>query len=244
MNTDFVRFPHTPHLAWLGGREPRTDKVMSAIEVNELLATQVLVEEKVDGANLGLSVDSTGQLLLQNRGQFLVPPLGGQFARVPQWLAVHSDRFKAAMSPNLIVFGEWCAARHSLSYDRLPDWWLTFDVYDRDRACFLPFADRNVLAANADLTVVAEVFRGVATLASLEHLLMNTRSRYRDGPLEGVVVRGASNNNWAGRAKLVRADFTQAIESHWRKRAIEWNRLSVNETRTTVQVYPTEPDTC
>ncbi|KAB7549801.1 DNA ligase, partial [Verminephrobacter sp. Larva24] len=26
-------------------------------------------------------------------------------------------------------------------------------------------------------------------------------------------------------AKLIRPDFTQAIDTHWRKRAIEWNRV-------------------
>jgi hypothetical protein len=27
------------------------------------------------------------------------------------------------------------------------------------------------------------------------------------------------------RGKLVRADFTQAIEGHWRSRKLEWNRI-------------------
>lgn len=30
----------------------------------------------------------------------------------------------------------------------------------------------------------------------------------------------------ASRAKLVRADFTQAIGEHWRNRRSEWNRLA------------------
>ena len=29
------------------------------------------------------------------------------------------------------------------------------------------------------------------------------------------------------RAKLVRADFTQAIGEHWRNRRLEWNRLAI-----------------
>ncbi len=42
---------------------------------------------------------------------------------------------------------------------------------------------------------------------------------------EGVVVRRESSDWCEARAKLVRSDFTQAIETHWRKRAIEWNRV-------------------
>jgi hypothetical protein len=31
-----------------------------------------------------------------------------------------------------------------------------------------------------------------------------------------------------GRAKLVRHDFTQAIEEHWSSRPIEWNGIDYN----------------
>ena len=52
----FFRFPTTPHLAWLGGgATPREDKVLTPTEAAELLAGEVVVEEKLDGANLGWS---------------------------------------------------------------------------------------------------------------------------------------------------------------------------------------------
>jgi hypothetical protein len=40
-----------------------------------------------------------------------------------------------------------------------------------------------------------------------------------------VVVRQESALWCEARAKLVRPDFTQAIDAHWRRRAIEWNRV-------------------
>jgi hypothetical protein len=42
--------------------------------------------------------------------------------------------------------------------------------------------------------------------------------------LEGVVIRRDGMDWSEARAKLVRADFTQAIGEHWQRRAIEWNR--------------------
>jgi len=54
-------------------------------------------------------------------------------------------------------------------------------------------------------------------------------SHYRQGPLEGVVIRQESAQWCESRAKLVRADFTQAIETHWRRRAIEWNRMDFSQ---------------
>src|SRR6185312_9818856 len=111
---EFFRFPHTPHLAWLGEGTPRDDKVLSPAEARELLADDVVVEEKLDGANLGISVDPAGGLRLQNRGQHLVPPFGGQFSRATGWLAQHAHALSSTLGPDLILFGEWCAARHSV----------------------------------------------------------------------------------------------------------------------------------
>jgi hypothetical protein len=53
--TDFFRFPHTPHLAWLGDPPLRHDKQLSLQEAKSLLSSEVLIEEKLDGANLGFS---------------------------------------------------------------------------------------------------------------------------------------------------------------------------------------------
>lgn len=50
-------------------------------------------------------------------------------------------------------------------------------------------------------------------------------SRYRHGPLEGVVIRREGADWCEHRAKLVRAEFTQVISEHWRGRSIEWKRV-------------------
>ena len=223
--TDFFRFPHTPHFAWLGEGSPRDDKVLLLNEVAALLAGDVVVEEKLDGANVGLSLDPDGNLRAQNRGQYLAEPHAGQFARLPAWLAQHGEGLRAVLTPNLLLFGEWCAARHSLDYTALPDWFLLFDVYDRSAGRFWSSARRNALASSARLMIVPQVLQGKTTAVALRQLVANTPSFYRQGPLEGVVIRRESADWCEARAKLVRPDFTQAIDTHWRKRAIEWNRI-------------------
>lgn len=35
---------------------------------------------------------------------------------------------------------------------------------------------------------------------------------------------------YEARAKLVRPDFAQAVDTHWRKRTIEWNRADWTQT--------------
>lgn len=222
---DFFRFPHTPHLAWLGSGSPRDDKVLSPSEVTNLLTDEVVVEEKLDGANVGLSLAPDGSVRAQNRGQYLTESHGGQFARLPAWLAQHSDSLHSILTPDIILFGEWCAARHSLDYAALPDWFLLFDVYDRFAGRFWSSSRRNTLAARLGLMTVPQVLNGKTTLTALTNLVATSSSNYREGPLEGVVIRRESSKWCEARAKLVRHDFTQAIDTHWRKRRLEWNRL-------------------
>lgn len=226
--TDFFRFPHTPHLAWLGAGSPRDDKVLSRREAESLLSGDVVVEEKLDGANLGISLAGDGSLRVQNRGQYLAAPFGGQFSRLPAWLAMHESGLRAALRPALILFGEWCAARHSLIYAHLPDWWLLFDVYDREAGRFWSVERRDALALAAGLSCVPQLARGRFRLDQLERLVATECSRNTDGPLEGVMVRHDEGAWCRARAKLVRAEFTQAIDDHWRSRRIEWNRCLTN----------------
>lgn len=226
----FFRFPHTPHLVWLGKDEPRDDKVLSAAEAADLMSAEVVLEEKVDGANLGFSLSDEGNLRAQNRGQYLGQPHSGQFARLPQWLETHGSGIGDALLEHadrgLMLFGEWCAARHSLDYTRLPDWFLLFDVLETATGRFWSSARRDALAAQLGLATTPRLTSGRFKLAELTAKVDSWPSRFRDGPLEGIVVRRESAEWCESRAKLVRADFTQAIGEHWRNRRLEWNRLA------------------
>jgi len=226
---DFFRFPSTAHIAWLADGAPREDKVLSPAEAEAFLTTAVSVEEKIDGANLGFSLCAEGKVRIQNRGQHIDAPHTGQFGRLPDWLAMHGGAVQAALGlhadAGLMLFGEWCAARHSLDYNALPDWFLLFDVYERATGRFWSSVRRNVLAAECGLATVPTLFQGHLTLADLKEMLDNVHSRYRAGRLEGVIIRRESSDWCDARAKLVRSDFTQTIGEHWSRRRLEWNRL-------------------
>lgn len=222
--TDFFRFPHTPHLAWLGSGLPRDDKVLDADDVHALLATDVWVEEKIDGANLGLSVNESGVLRAQNRGSYLeLEALAGQWKPLKHWLASRRFAIAEALAPDLILFGEWCYAVHSVRYTRLPDWFLAFDVYDTEKREFWCVERRNALARCLGLAVVPELGRGRFDLNSLKKFL--GRSMLTDGPAEGLYVRREEGGRLLQRAKLVRAAFVQNIEEHWSKRRLEANQV-------------------
>lgn len=222
---DFLRFPRTPHLLWLGADAPREDKLLSPAEVDDLLSHPVIVEEKIDGANLGLSLDETGRIQAQNRGSFLAwDSLHPQFAPLPRWLAEHRQRLTEILGRDLILFGEWCYAKHSIHYTRLPDWFLAFDVYDRSTARFWSVSRRNALALSAGLATVPQIAAGRFDIAGITRLI--GQSRFADGPAEGVYVRWDEGDYLMGRAKVVRAEFTQAIGDHWTRGGVQPNKLA------------------
>lgn len=223
---DFFRFPSTLHLAWLSqSAVPREDKVLSALDAIAFLTGDVVVEEKIDGANIGLSLTEDGALRVQNRGQYLKAPYVGQFARLPEWLTQHEGGICDRLGASHILFGEWCAARHTIGYDRLPDWFVLFDVYDRGKDRFWSSARRNAFASAAGLAIVPTLLRGRTNLTELEQLLELSSSRYGAEPMEGLIVR-RENTSWCeSRAKLVRPNFIQVLKEHWSRRRITWNRV-------------------
>ncbi|MFL5359007.1 RNA ligase family protein [Archangium sp.] len=223
MDETFFKFPHTPHLAWLSSAPARQDKVLSPPEVRDFLSAEVLVEEKVDGANLGLSVDPSGNLRAQNRGSFLGTRASPQFQPLWPWLEARRERLVEALGQRLMLFGEWCFAVHSVRYDALPDWFLAFDVYDREAGRFWSAARRDALLDELGLSKVPELARGRFSLAEVQKLL--GPSRLTHGSMEGLYLRRDHGGFLQARAKLVRPEFVQAIEEHWSSRPLERNVL-------------------
>jgi ATP-dependent RNA circularization protein (DNA/RNA ligase family) len=221
---DFFKFPSTPHLATMPGVDIRGDKVLTESERDAFLTHEVTVEEKVDGANLGLSFDANGNIRAQNRGAYLHLPGSGQWKKLGGWLALHTDTLFEHLSDRHILFGEWCYAQHSIFYENLPDWFLAFDVYDREAGRFLATAHRDRLLGEMHISKVPDIARGRFTYSEIQKLL--SQSKLTDQPAEGIYLR-IDHGDWLEqRAKLVRPAFIQAVEQHWSRSAIRPNRLN------------------
>lgn len=224
MNEALHKFPTTPHLTWLGRENVRDDKVFTPAEVRSFLSGVVVVEEKVDGANLGLSLDQAGKLRFQNRGNWLNGKLTGQWECLRGWVAKHESRLRKIIPANHILFGEWCYATHSVHYNHLPNWFLAFDMFDSTVGKCWNTPRRNSLAAGANLSVVPEVSHGVFQLGEIENML-DSRSDLGNDVREGLYLRREDDGWLAKRAKLVRPNFTQAISEHWSQQVTVSNSI-------------------
>lgn len=226
MTDAFHKFPHTPHLLWLGAGTPRDDKVLKPAEVTEFLSDEVVVEEKLDGANLGLSLGTDGRVRAQSRGSYLAPGHSlAQWSPLWSWIAEHRDGLEDGLRGDLMLYGEWCYARHTVPYDALPDWFLGFDIFEMATRRFWSANRRNEWLHGRGLAAIPEVKRGRVKLKQVSSLLDTSIVGHM--PMEGIYLRREQGGWLQMRAKVVSATFNQQIAEHWTRRAVVPNQLAM-----------------
>jgi ATP-dependent RNA circularization protein (DNA/RNA ligase family) len=136
MSIEIIKFVRTPHLE--GSRLQSGDEDLSQVRVSELFGKRVIIEEKVDGANAGISFSHDGSLLLQSRGHYLTGgPREKHWDLFKQWAAVHEATLLNIIGDRYIIYGEWLFAKHTVFYDLLPHYFLAFDVFDKETNTFI-----------------------------------------------------------------------------------------------------------
>ncbi len=161
------KYPRTHHVQ--GSRLQPGDEDLQAVPFAALAGRHLVVEEKMDGANAGVSFGPDGELRLQSRGHYLTG--GGRerhFDLFKRWAAAHEGSLREALGRRYVLFGEWLHARHTVFYDRLPHLFMEFDLYDRQDRAFLDTPTRARRLARVPLSPVRVLHEG--PLASLEQL--------------------------------------------------------------------------
>jgi atypical dual specificity phosphatase len=140
----FSKFPRTHHLFEVEkGRMARDDLLMDKKDGEPFYQNVITVEEKIDGSNLGLSLDpDTLKVRAQNRSHFVTSQSHSQFRTLDAWIDEHPMLYNV-LHPHYILFGEWMAAKHSIFYNRLPGTFIAFDIYDMKNQRYLSVAERN-----------------------------------------------------------------------------------------------------
>ena len=254
MTTQIFKYPRTRHLE--GSRCQPGDEDLEAVPFAELQGRSLVVEEKVDGANAAISFSAAGTLLLQSRGHYLT---GGarekHFTLFKQWARVHAQAFFARIADRYVVYGEWLYAKHTMFYDRLPHFFLEFDVLEIATGEFLSTPRRQELLRGLPLVSVRVLHSGrVKSLKVLKAMLGRSafisddhRAQLRsacaqlkldverveketdsESTMEGLYIKVEEHGVVQERYKFVRSSFLTAVENsegHWLSRPIVPNQL-------------------
>lgn len=254
MSNQLRKYPRTSHIR--GSRFQHGDGDMDAIAWDELRGKHLVVEEKMDGTNVGISFID-GVLHLQSRGHYLRGgPRETQYALLKQWVSTFQEELYCTITDRYIVYGEWMFAKHTMFYDALPHYFMEFDVYDKESNEYLSTSSREYLLRNWNhnsVLVLAEGrFDKLSELSSLivrSNFITDDRDanlteaaldagvlpieavRHTDmhPEMEGLYVKWEEDGFVKGRYKYVRDTFTSSImdqETHWHDRPIIQNKLN------------------
>ena len=232
-----LKYPRTQHIE--GSRVQPGDENLDSVPLSQLAEAHVVIEEKVDGANAGLSFDDSGELLLQSRGHYLT---GGarerHFDLFKTWASAHRSALHRALGSSFVMYGEWLFAKHTVFYDALPHYFLEFDVLHKDSESFLSTPERRRLLQGLPVASVPvlregpmpalEALRGLikkslyktdswsGRLAALaaEHGLSAERTlRETDESdlSEGLYIKAEKDGRVVGRYKFIRKSFLTAV---------------------------------
>lgn len=252
---DLHKYPRTRHIE--GSRLQPGDHDLTAVPFTEIAGRHLVVEEKMDGANAAISFSADGDLLLQSRGHYLT---GGRrerhFALFKQWASVHQEGLRGVLGDRFILYGEWLFARHTIFYNRLPHYFLEFDVLDKQTDTFLGTDRRRAMLNGLPIAPVAVLkegrferledltdlvgpsrFIGDHPLSDLRRLAETQgldaeralRETDRTDLMEGLYIKVEEGGIVRDRYKWVRASFLSAVqesESHWLNRPILPNQLA------------------
>jgi hypothetical protein len=245
-------YPRVAHL--VAGRGTRDDLVLGPTEVADLLAQPVVVEEKLDGANVVLWLEA-GQVTCALRSGPGAMDRAGQLGPLRAWLAQHDEAVRRVVADGSALYAEWLLLTHSVSYNRLPGYLVALDLWRAESSPlpvlapespgggrspgartspggpgpgqFVGVDERNQVCRAAGLATPPELWRGVAGTAAVVEGLMGP-STWGPEPMEGVVVRRLGEG--APRlAKILRAGFDRLDDDGWRQGRRPRNRLADQE---------------
>ncbi len=119
------------------------------------------MEEKLDGANAGISFGAGGELRLQSRGHFLNGgPRERPFAPFKAWAAAVTSQLWPVLGERYVLYGEWLYAKHTVFYDALPHYFCEFDVLDTYEDAFLSTPRRRRLLEGTPVVSVPVLYSG------------------------------------------------------------------------------------
>lgn len=198
---------------------------LSKEEVKQLLAGQLVLEEKMDGANTGI-VRFAETFRLQKRGSLVDRSEHEQFNRFKAW---SNENYNKIMSipPGYVVYGEFLYAQHTIFYDSLPDWFLVFEIFSIKKNAYLDYYARNEMCENCGLFQVPVIDIGYFTKEDLIKKIPKVSAHGQRA--EGMVIKKYSKKNYM-RAKLVWPDFAKEVDEsdHWMYKNIRLNKLRLN----------------
>lgn len=238
-STELIKFPRTEHIfdakKYFGtdsSSVTRDDLLITEAELKSLFNKPLSIEEKIDGANLGVLVDYSGKILVQNRSHYVCDGISSQFEGLDIWVANNEEDIRKLLQGKpLIMYGEWCYLKHSIHYTGIPDYFICFDIYNKIEDKFYSRKRVTEMLEETKINQVPIIDCDKIITKKEEFVeYLKKKSQFSDVNIEGIYVRlfDPTNEYLIKRCKLVRPDFLPEKEEtvHWSKKMPTKNILN------------------
>lgn len=147
---NLIKYPSTIHLETSGIQKNDSEDVVPFFK---LKGKYIVIEEKIDGGNAGISFDSDANLLLQSRGHYLTGHDLKHFDLFKTWAKSIENHLFDMLTDRYIMYGEWMYALHSIYYDNLDHYFYEFDIWDKVNKVFLSTERRHEMIKKLPINI-------------------------------------------------------------------------------------------
>jgi len=229
---DIPHYPKTNHLPFSKEKDILEDSDRK--NFIHLEGKKIVIEEKVDAQAIGLFFNE-GLLYLLFRGQYYCSQknisIPKELKNCYEYLKNNEELFFEILLEEKIMYGEWMEYNHTINYNKLPSFFLEYDIYDKKEKIFLSTNKRlELLKPYSELNSV-HVFQTLSQFdySSFRSIInSNKLSQYGDNlPHEGFYVKVEDDEKVLERFKWIEPKFFNDVisDKHWREKLLKKNIL-------------------
>jgi RNA ligase len=202
-----MKLPRTLHIE--GSRLPVGEVDPEAVQFNKLRGEFLIIEEKVDGSGVSISLDNHLNLQIMHRGSLAN---GKEYRELNIWAEAHWEDLLFLLGERYVLFGEWMRNKHTIYYDQLPDYFLESDIYDQDRNVWLSTSARNNLLKGHDFIKQVPVIAAFKPSDIKEVTSLVGRSKYQSDNWQGHLKQKCHMLGFSDKKILQETDNTGLME--------------------------------
>lgn len=238
-----MKYPKTLHLKGSKGIIEEDQ-----IDLNDLTFDRLIIEEKLDGAEVSIGFDEEGIDQIKNRNNDL---FGAQFDLFYPWYYERRENLYEVLGKRYVLWGEWLRAKHTVFYDALPSYFMSYDLFDKEEKLWLTTEARVTMLEGVDISHVPLLYQGPPEKAESFDPILIRPSSFKTGNWiesmreecekvnyswdrawsetepsmlpEGLYIKTEKEGKVTGFYKYIRESFLRNIlesGSHWKDRTM------------------------
>jgi ATP-dependent RNA circularization protein (DNA/RNA ligase family) len=222
-----LEYPNLLRLKFDTIQQIRSDKRYADVKMEKdfFKSTELIVEEKLDGSQSALGWKH-GKPYAQGRSGH-ISEFDKRVAFDGFWSWIWQNCDKIEKTKGHLVYGEWMKPQHSIVYDKLPDFFMAFDVYDLKAKRFLDLNKKKEFLTMCGLERTFVIHVGPLNKEDVPKLVDNVPSMYSSTQnCEGCVIKDYKRQLFL---KYVSREFLEELfddSGHWTSRQkVKYNRL-------------------